>query len=143
MRFKGCNSPLTFFDRCTFESLNVIKAMINKQAEKRDGFSVDIYRKKDNRAGVVFRRNRMLYRINNVGGCSRLLTDLRASAERGGKARVIELRSLRNRRWIVEIVPGQEETAMAVVLVWELMDGGSAVVRFSWQGTVEELKNAF
>ncbi|HMI02591.1 MAG TPA: hypothetical protein VK541_08930 [Pedobacter sp.] len=117
--------------------------MIKKQAGKRDRFSVDIYRKKDNRAGVVFRRNRMLYRINNIEGCSRLLTDLRAAAEQGGKARVIELRSPRNRKWAVEIVSGQQETDRAVVLVWELMDGGIAVVRFSWQGTAEELKIAF
>jgi hypothetical protein len=40
---------------------------------------VDIYRKRDNRAEVVFRRNKVLYMINNIEGCSRLMTDLRAA----------------------------------------------------------------
>ena len=117
--------------------------MIKKQAGKRDRFSVDIYRKRDNRAEVVFRRNKVLYRINNVEGCSRLMTDLRAAAEQGGKARVIELRSSRTRRWVVEIVSGLVETGKAAVLVWELMQDGVALVRFNWRGAVEELKIAF
>lgn len=117
--------------------------MIKKQAGKRDRFSVDIYRKKDNRACVVFRKNRVLYRINNIEGCSRLVADLQASADQGGKARVIELRSIRNRRWVVEIVFALEERDRAVVLVWELMQDGVALVRFSWRGTAEELKVAF
>lgn len=134
---------MTYFCARTFGSLNVIKTMIKKGTGKRDRFSVDIYRKKDNRACVVFRRNRMLYRINNIEGCSRLVTDLRATVDRGGKARVIELRSPRNRRWVVEIVSAPEESGRAVVLVWELMLDGVALARFSWRGTAEELKVAF
>src|SRR5215217_2009322 len=109
--------------------------MINTGAERRDRFSVDIYRKKDNRAELVFRKGKLLYRINAIEGCSRLVTQL--SELIVGKTKVISLRNSRNRKWAVEAVVNEQAAA---VVVWELMADGRSLMRFGWQGTAAELK---
>lgn len=114
--------------------------MIKKRVEKRDGFSVDIYRKKDNKAEVVFRKNKALYRVDSVAGGDGVLKHLKAAFANAGKADVIMLRSARGRRWAVEV---SSHDGKMLVLVWELLAGGASVLRFNWQAPVEEFQNAF
>jgi hypothetical protein len=105
--------------------------MIKKRVEKRDRFSVDIYRKKNNRAEVVFRSEKMLYRVGNVEGCTALDRQFKAALNEGGKAKLIEMHNLRKRRWVAEISFIGDKM---LVLVWELMNNGVSILRFSWQG---------
>jgi hypothetical protein len=115
--------------------------MIKKRVERRDGFSVDIYRKKDDKCELVFRKNStMLHRLGAIEGCERLTKQFKAAVSGGGKADVIELRSTRGRRWVAEIVSTEVK---AVVLVWELKANGTSVLRFIWEGSAGELQIAF
>ena len=114
--------------------------MKSKKAGKRDRFSVDIYRKKDSKPGLVFRKNRVLYRLGKVEGTEGLARQFDAAAADTAKAGIVELRNGRGRRWVVEVSAAE---GIGMVQVWELMRDGTSLLRFRWQGPVEELKIAF
>jgi len=102
------------------------------KAGRRDSLPVNIYRKKDNKAGLVFKHEGMLYRISTVLGYSRLVSEFKACVVPG--SRIVQLQSPRNRKWAVEIVSGEGDSGRATVVVWELMQNGKSLRRFGWQG---------
>ncbi|MES2457508.1 MAG: hypothetical protein V4594_18270 [Bacteroidota bacterium] len=104
--------------------------MTNKKAGKGDRFPVNIYRKKNNKAEVVFRSEKMLYRLGNVEGCAALDRQLKDAMTETGKTKLIEMRNSRKRRWVAEISSMGGKSA---VMVWELMDNGVSILRFNWE----------
>ena len=114
--------------------------MKSKKAGKRDRFSVDIYKRKDSKPEVVFRKNRVLYRLGKVEGTEGLARQFDAAADGATRAGIVELRNGRGRRWVVEVSAAE---GMGMVQVWELLRDGTSLLRFKWQGPIEELKNAF
>ncbi len=120
----------TYFWLLIFEPSNVIKPMTNKKAGKGDRFPVNIYRKKNNKAEVVFRSEKMLYRLGNVEGCAALDRQLKDAMTETGKTKLIEMRNSRKRRWVAEISSMGGKSA---VMVWELMDNGVSILRFNWE----------
>lgn len=111
------------------------------KAGRRDSLSVNIYRKKDDKAGLVFKYKEMLYRVSSVLGYTKLVTELRACAGHG--SRIIQLQSPRNRKWAVEIVSGEGDSGRAAVVVWELMQDGKTLMRFAWLGAAEDINAVF
>jgi hypothetical protein len=111
------------------------------KAGRRDSLSVNIYRKKDNRAGLVFRYKDMLYRITTVLGHTKLVSEFRACADPG--SRIVQLQSPKSRKWAVEIVSGDGDSGRAAVVVWELMQDGKSLMRFAWLGAAEDINAVF
>jgi hypothetical protein len=106
---------------------------------RRDSLSVNIYRKKDNKAGLVFKHKDMLYRISTVLGYTNLVSELKPCAG----SRIVQLQSSRNRKWAVEIVSGEGDSGRAALVLWELMQDGKTLMRFAWLGSAKEINAAF
>lgn len=115
--------------------------MSKTKVGRRDRLSVNIYRKKDNRAGLVFKYKGRVYRITTVLGYTKLLEDLGNCIKRG--SRIVQLLSPRGRKWAIEAVSGAGDAGRAMLLVWELMPAGESLVRFAWQGTAKEINAVF
>lgn len=115
--------------------------MSKTKAGRRDSLSVNIYRKKDDKAGLVFKHKGMLYRISTVLGYSRLISEFKACSVSG--SRIVQLQSPRNRKWAVEIVSGEEDSSRAALVVWELMRDGKTLMRFAWMGAAGEINALF
>lgn len=108
---------------------------------RRDRLSVNIYRKKDNKAGLVFKHKDLLYRISAVLGYCKLVSEFKACADPG--SRIVQLQSPKNRKWAVEVVSGEGESGRAALVVWELMQDGRSLMRFAWLGTAKDINAVF
>ena len=109
------------------------KKIVNERA-----LEIRIYLKSNDKADVVFRKNKVLYRIAiigtlrflvNLGNC---LTDLR-------NAMVLQLDGSRMRRWVLEMGLLSDEQAM--LKVWEMV-GNEFKTRFGWAGAPADLEKA-
>ena len=111
------------------------------KAGRRDSLSVNIYKKKENKAGLVFKYKDMLYRITTVLGYTKLISELKACADPG--SRIVQLQSPRNRKWAVEIVSGEGDSGRSALVVWELMQDGKSLMRIAWLGATEDINAVF
>lgn len=113
--------------------------MIDRKVERRECLSVNIYRKRDNKAGLVFLKRGKRFRITTVSGCDKLLTALSDCGDLS-RPKVIRICSPRQRNWIIEL--GQREDGLAALTVWEFERDGSMKNCFNWNGELRELKAA-
>lgn len=102
--------------------------------------TISIYKRGSDKASLVFRRDRVLYRITTVepvkfiaGHLNTYLTDLKNGvAER---ELVLELKSPRNRRHVLEMATADD---LVTVCVFDLSRGEEGLC-FKWSGTTDGL----
>ncbi len=111
---------------------------MKKKVTNTRALEIRIYLKSNDKADVVFRKNKVLYRIG-VLGALRFLVNLGNCLSGLGKAMVLQLDGPRMRRWVLEMGLIRDEHAM--LQVWE-MSGEEMKSRFSWTGLSLDLKNA-
>lgn len=98
-------------------------------------FAMSIYRRPGNRASLVFRRGKLLYRITTVENAAFVVNELRgyeSDLVKGLAERnfVFEVLCPKNRHRVVEVgLNGQK----AVLCVYE-MEGELLALRFKWEG---------
>ena len=96
---------------------------------------IRIYLKSNDKADVVFRKNKVLYRIGIMGAkafkesLGNCLSDLQ-------RALVLQLDGVRMRKWVLEL--GLIAEGQAILQVWEKA-GNELKARFGWAGNSSHL----
>ncbi len=104
-------------------------------------FQLNIYFKRNNRACMVFKRNGILYRINNLTEAKAFVQEMKDISDSVGVGAEVnsylELKDHRARTWVLECV--LEGYLMSVQLWFQSKSSGEHLdVRFSWKGAKEE-----
>jgi hypothetical protein len=107
-------------------------------------FYMNIYLKRNNRACTVFKRNGILYRINNLTQAKEFVQGMKEISESGAEGAEknygLTLNDHRGKMWVLEC---RHEGYMVSVYLWYQKSFGDHMdVRFSWKGTREEFMTA-
>lgn len=111
---------------------------MKKKIRNERSLEIRIYLKSNDKADVVFRKNKVLYRIG-VLGALRFLTALGTCLSNLQRAMVLQLDGTRMRKWILEMGLVAEQHAM--LQVWEMAEN-EMKSRFGWAGLPADLKMA-
>jgi hypothetical protein len=107
---------------------------------------LNIYLKRNNRACMVFKRNGILYRINNLTFAKEFVYNMQDLSKAVAKGEMkedsyLELHDHRAKIWVLEctLLKGM----VALKLWFQSKSSGEHLdVRFSWEGTDEEFMSA-
>ncbi|TKC08891.1 hypothetical protein [Pedobacter frigoris] len=116
--------------------------MSKKKVKREASLSLNIYKKPDNKASLVFRNKAMLFRITTIERAKEFvqtvneyLNDLRKDC--ADPCFVFQFQSPRNRSWVLEI--GMKEPGAMELNLW-LDEGIKSMKRcFKWIGDVTDL----
>lgn len=106
--------------------------------------TLSVYRKKGNKAALVFRRNRMLYRITTIENARHIIKELNVYGSELLKQQatpkyILKMLCPGNRIRVLEI---GLQSKNAYLNVWDL-NGPLTKCCFKWEGAVEQLTDAF
>jgi|GEM_PF-4259457 len=99
---------------------------------------ISIYHKSNDRADVVFRKNKVLHRLG-IRKAGAFVTSLGNCLSNLHSGVLLELQGNRMRKWILEMGTIQEERAVLSVL--ETI-GAELRPRFEWRGAAADLERA-
>lgn len=110
---------------------------MKKQLNER-ALEIRIYLKPNDKADVVFRRNKLLYRIK-IFGARRFVESLKKGLADLQRALIFELQGTRRRKWVLEM--GLISNATALLKVWAPVTD-ELRPRFEWSGEAAALQAA-
>jgi len=113
--------------------------MKKKGAKNQPSLRISVYKKRQNRASIVFRKNNILHRLTTIDRADKVLWELNNCRNDLRRAAVIQLSNPAKRTWVLEMGLRNEEEA--VLNVWEMAQS-EMKLRFKWQGDAEVLHNA-
>ncbi len=111
---------------------------MKKKIKNERSLEIRIYLKPNDKADVVFRKNKVLYRIGILGAL-RFLANLAGCLLDLKKAGVMQLDGSRMRKWVLEM--GLVAEGSAVLQVWEMAEN-EMKSRFGWAGAAVDLERA-
>jgi len=131
---------LSCFCLCNFDHHKKIQLTycMAKNNKTEANFEISIYPKGGNRAGVVFRRNKVCYRLTTIEKADHFITELKKCIDLT-RSKIINLFGPKNRRWVVEVAGEAGQTAL---VVWEMIAEGKVLLRFQWKGSEPEFNAA-